>query len=158
MKMRAVTAEIEDVVTRYIALSEGMRFAAKRSFWDTEEATPLLAPEEVGAPLVGWQQIEAYWGATRTSLQSLRTECWDIVVNPLSESEVLALFKQRWVAQMSGPALLAAAPLASTVRVSMGLRRRSATWKIFMSVESHVDGVEYFRNVVARRAVMRSTP
>jgi len=158
MKLCALTAEIEDVVTRYIGLSDGMRFAEKRDFWDREEDTPLLAPEEVGTPLVGWQQIEAYWGATRTSLQSLRTECWDMVVNPLSGNEALAVFKQRWIAQMSGPALLAAAPLASTVRVSMGLRRRDATWKIFMSVESHVDGVEYFRDVVARRAVMQSAP
>lgn len=158
MTLKAITAEIEAIVTRYIGLSDGMRFAEKRGFWDAEEATPVLAPEEVGTPLIGWQQIEDYWGVTRTSLQSLKTECWDIVVNPLSESEAIALFKQRWVAQMSAPALLAAAPLASTVRVSMGLRRRNATWKIFMSVESHVDGVEYFRDVIARRAVMQSTP
>lgn len=158
MKQQTLTAGIEDVISRYIGLSDGMHFVEKRGFWDAEEAAPLLAPEEVGAPLVGWQAIEQYWGATRTTLQSLKTECWDIVVNPLSENEVIALFKQRWVAQMSAPALLAAAPLASTVRVSMGLRRRNATWKIFMSVESHVDGVEYFRDVVARRAVMQSTP
>ncbi|GMU68648.1 MAG: hypothetical protein AMXMBFR37_09800 [Steroidobacteraceae bacterium] len=158
MKHRNATAEIEDIVNRYIGLSDGMRFAEKRQFWDADEDTPLLAPEEVGAPLVGWQAIEKYWGATRATLQSLRTECWDIVVNPMSETEAIALFKQRWVARMTAPEYLAAAPLASTVRVSMGLRRRAATWKIFMSVESHVDGVEYFRDVVARRAVTLSTP
>ena len=157
MNTRNSTDEIEELITRYIALSAGMRFAEKRAFWDEEETTPVLAPEELGVPLLGWREIDAYWGETRSALLSLQTEYWDLVVSPLSDSIAIALFKQRWVSKMAGPAYLAGAPLASTVRVTMGLRRRRQTWKIFMSVESHVDGVAYFRSVLAHRAVTLSS-
>lgn len=151
--MSAPVTGIEALIGRYVALSEGMRFAEKRAFWDEEEPNPVLKPEEVGAPLVGWAAIDGYWRDTRSALASLKTDCWDFTLNPLSEDVVLALFKQRWVARMNGPVYLSAAPIASTVRVTMGLRRRDAGWKIFLAVESHVDGIEYFRNVFSRRAV-----
>lgn len=133
------------LVHAYIGLSKGQRYEEKRAFWDAQEPTPVLSPEESNAPHVGWPAIGAYWNHARGSMASLETECWDVEPVLLSPSLALVTFKQRWRAVMSGDGPLTGTPIAATVRVSMALRKRGHDWKIFMSVESHVDGPTYFR-------------
>lgn len=145
-------ATIEHLVRGYIALSSGMRFAEKRAYWDAEEPLPVLAPEESAAPLVGWEAIERYWGGSRETIADLRTECFDVHVNLLAPDLALAIFRQHWTATMAGPTYLAGAPLAATVRATFALRKRAAGWRIFASVEAHVDGAEYFRSLYRDRA------
>jgi ketosteroid isomerase-like protein len=147
---------IERLVRDYIALSKGMQFEAKRGFWDVDEPHPVLAPEEAAAPLVGWDAIERYWGASSGAMKDLATDCFDVHVNLLSSDLALAVFRQRWVATMAGPDYLAGAPLASTVRATFVLRRCAGAWKICTSVEAHVDGVTYFRELYEARAATRS--
>jgi hypothetical protein len=146
-------AEFLRFIDSYIHLSTGMRFEEKRRLWDSEEPCPVLIPEEADQPLVGWPAIEGYWQNTRHTLQSLTTEWWDLTVQRLSDDEVLLLFKQRWCAEMQASAYFSTRPLASTVRVTMGARRRADGWRIFMSTESHLDGVEYFRALYGQRAL-----
>ena len=146
-------AEFRRFVDTYIHLSTGMKFEEKRELWDPEEACPVLIPEEAQEPLVGWPAIEGYWQNTRHTLHSLTTEWWDLHVQRLSGDEALLLFKQRWRARMHESAYFSAEALASTVRVTMGVRRRPAGWRIFMSTESHLDGVEYFRAIYSQRAL-----
>jgi len=144
--------ELIEFVRHYISLSKGMRFDEKRRFWDEEEPQPILAPEEAPSPLVGWAAIDGYWAASRQSMSSLRTLCFDFHVNPLSPNLAVVAFKQRWIAQLSGSGPLAAAPLAATVRSTWVLRRRPAGWRILCIVEAHVDGIQYFRSLYAARA------
>jgi hypothetical protein len=148
-------AAIEHLVRGYVALSAGMRFAEKRAYWDEEEPSPVLAPEESAAPLVGWDAIEAYWSGSRESIADLRTECFDVHVNLLASDLALAIFRQHWTATMAAPTYLAGAPLAATVRATFALRKRVAGWRIFASVEAHVDGAEYFRALYRARAAGR---
>jgi hypothetical protein len=138
------------LVRAYIALSKGQRYEEKRAFWDAEEPQPLLSPEESNAPHIGWPAIETYWSHARGSMASLETECWDIEPLLLSPGFALVTFKQRWTAVMSGQGPLTGVPIAATVRVSMAFRKRDGRWRIFMSVESHVDGATYFRALYAR--------
>ena len=119
-------AAIEHLVRAYVALSAGLRFAEKRAYWDEDEPSPVLAPEEAATPLVGWDAIERYWSGSRESIADLRTECFDVHVN------------------------LLAPDLA--VRATFALRKRPAGWRIFASVEAHVDGAEYFRSLYRQRA------
>lgn len=145
-------AAIERLVREYIALSTGLRLGQKRAYWDPDEPTPVLAPEEAAAPLVGWEAIERYWSGSRESIAELRTECFDVHVNPLGPDLALAIFRQHWTATMAGRGYLAGVPLAATVRATFALRRKADGWRIFASVEAHVDGAEYFREVYRRRA------
>lgn len=145
-------AAIEHLVRAYVALSSGLRFAEKRAYWDEDEPSPVLAPEETATPLVGWDAIERYWSGSRESIADLRTECFDVHVNLLAPDLALAIFRQHWTATMAGPAYLAGAPLAATVRATFALRKRPAGWRIFASVEAHVDGAEYFRSLYRQRA------
>jgi hypothetical protein len=140
------------LVRDYIALSKGQRYEDKRGFWDADEPHPVLSPEESNEAHIGWPAIENYWGHSRGSMASLETECWDIEPTPLSPTLALITFKQRWTATLSGQGPLTGTPIAATVRVSMAVRKRGADWKIFMSVESHVDGPTYFRALYEARA------
>jgi hypothetical protein len=137
-------------LNKYIGLSHGMRFDEKRAMWDLDEPTPVLSPEEVMQPLIGWPAIERYWGETRESIESLSTEWWDLHVQRLSPDFALLLFKQRWRAIMIPASIFSDKHIASTVRVSMGVRKLSDEWRIIFSVESHVDGVVYFRALYAQ--------
>jgi hypothetical protein len=137
------------LVRAYIALSAGQRYREKRAFWDAEEPQPLLSPEESSAPHIGWPAIEAYWARSRGSIESLHTECRDIEPLLLAPRLALVTFTQRWRGTLRGEGPLGGMPLAATVRVSMGLRKRAQDWRIFMSVESHVDGPTYFRTLYA---------
>jgi ketosteroid isomerase-like protein len=149
-------AAIERLVREYVGLSAGMRFAEKRAYWDADEPNPVLAPEESGGPLVGWEAIENYWRGSREAITDLRTECFDVHVNVLAPDLALAVFRQHWTATMSGgPKYLGAAPLAATVRATYALRRRGGEWRIFAIVEAHVDGAEYFRSLYRNRAAGR---
>lgn len=148
-------SEIETLralVRDYIMLSKDQRYAEKRAFWDLEEPRPVLSPEESNAPHIGWDAIEKYWSHARGSMASLETVCWDIEPILLCPSLALITFKQRWMATMSGQGPLTGTPIAATVRVSMALRKRDGAWKIFMSVESHVDGPTYFRTLYEQRS------
>jgi ketosteroid isomerase-like protein len=148
-------AAIEHLIREYVALSAGMRFQEKRAYWDPEEPSPVLAPEEAPRTLVGWEAIERYWGGSRETIADLRTECFDVHVNLLGPDLAAAIFRQHWTATMSGPRYLGGAPLAATVRATWLLRRRAAGWRIFAVVEAHVDGAEYFADLYRRRAAER---
>lgn len=144
--------EIEAVVDRYVELAGGNRFAERRELWDGDEPMPLLHPEEIAEPMVGWPAIEHYWNAISSDVEWFRTERLDLTVNPLGPDEALAVYAHRWTARLVPPGLLARAPIGAVVRVSMGLRKRAQSWRIFTVVESHVDGVAYFQELYRRRA------
>lgn len=148
-------ADIERLVRDYIALSTGMQFEAKRSYWDAGERMPVLAPEEAAAPLVGWTEIERYWSASRGAMRDLATACFDVHVNRLGANLALAVFKQRWVATLTGTGPLSNAPLASTVRATFVLRRVGQDWRIVASVEAHVDAVVYVTEMYRTAASAR---
>jgi ketosteroid isomerase-like protein len=145
-------AVIEHLLREYVALSAGLRHAEKRAYWDPDETTPVLAPEEAAETLVGWEAIERYWGGSRETIADLRTECFDVHVNLLAPDVAVALYRQHWTATMAAPRFLAGAPLAATVRATCLLRRRPAGWRIYALVEAHVDGAEYFAELYRRRA------
>jgi hypothetical protein len=146
--------ELVEFVRGYIALSKGMRFEEKRLFWDAAEPHPVLAPEEAAEPLVAWTAIDGYWKSSRQAMASLRTLCFDFHVNRLGPALALVAFKQRWLAELAGSGPFASAPLAATVRSTWLLRRREAGWRIVCSVEAHIDGVQYFRDLYAERALL----
>lgn len=136
---------IEALVHAYLALSSGADLGAKRAFWDADEPFPLLAPEELPQALIGWAAIDRYWSETGALLDGLHTELLSIHARRLTQDWATAIYAQRWRASIPSAAALLPRPIASTVRVMMGLRQRASGWRICSIVEGHVDGVEYFR-------------
>lgn len=134
------------LIDAYVARSAGMRFEEKRGFWDADEPSPVLKPEEEAAPLVGWPAIEGYWQRTRSLLGSLQSKHWGLHLVPLDSDTILALYNMIWSAEVDGP-FLGGSPLAAHVRVTMALRRRPAGWRVFAVVESHVDGDVFVRQL-----------
>ena len=139
---------IVDFVTAYVALSKGKRFEDKRALWDADESQPLLRPEESGSALVGWPAIDAYWSRSKETMRDLETRFWDFGVTRLADDIALVTYAQRWRAHMADASSLLSGPIASTVRVVMALRNRGSGWRVFLCVEGHVDGVEYFRSLI----------
>ena len=139
-------ADIHALVQTYVDYSNGKRFGQKRTCWDAEEPSPVLSPEEEPFPLVGWQAIDDYWGRSGSVLSSLQSRCWGIHVSLLNERYALALYNLFWRADVNGP-FLGGAPLGAHVRVTAMLRRKKAGWRIFASIESHVDGDCFVRKL-----------
>ena len=136
-------ARLATLLNDYVSLSKGMRFAEKRAFWDADETAPVLSPEEAEGRLVGWDQIEAYWAMTRNTLSDLQSECWGLLIQPVSPRLAIVLFNLGWTAQVAG--LSHGTPLGAHVRVTAALRHKPEGWRIFSYIESHVDAVEYMR-------------
>ncbi len=151
MNTRASDQEIADFVRAYVALSKGKRFAEKRALWDADEPFPLLHPEEASVALVGWPALNAYWSHSNAVMRDLETQCWDIGVTWLGPGNAIATYLQRWRATLENASSLLSGPIASTVRVVLGVRNRGPGWRVFCCVESHVDGVEYFRLLLQTR-------
>jgi hypothetical protein len=145
-------AAIRALVRDYVGLSASRRFPERIRYWDAEEPCPVLVPEEAPDPLVGWEALRAYWAATRGAVAGFRTDVGEILVNRLAPDHAIAVFAQRWHARMADGPLLGEERLSAEVRVAFALRRREGLWRIFAAVESHVDGIEYFRRLYRRRA------
>lgn len=141
-----LTALIRD----YLAHSSGMRFEDKRRFWDDQEPSPVLKPEEEPIPLVGWTVINDYWQRTRSDLESLESTQRGLQFVELDQDTVLALYHMTWSAVVNGP-FLRGSPLVAHVRVTMALRRKPDGWRIFAVVESHVDGEVFLRQLYKAR-------
>ncbi len=144
--------QIERLLTEYLALAQGGRFLQRRRFWDADEPMPILAPEELTQPLIGWAAIEAYWSATAAGVAEFRSDCSALTLNVLAPDCVMAVFRQDWRAQMRAGSDLGSEPLAASVRVSMAWRRRDPDWRIFASFESHLEAGEYARSLARARA------
>jgi hypothetical protein len=137
-------------VEHYVSLSKGKRFDAKRALWDPEESQPILRPEEATQAFVGWPALERYWSHSNSVMRDLETRCWGFHVHRLSAQAALVTYTQRWKASLTDAASLLSGPIASTVRVVLALRDRGSGWRIYLCIESHVDGVEYARALLRR--------
>lgn len=144
-------AALRSLIEDYVALSKGMRFAEKRTFWDVDEPMPVLSPEESERLWRGWDEIEAYWTATKGALVDLQSDCWGILIQPLSSKLALALFNLGWTAHVEG--LSNGTALGAHVRVTAALRRKPEGWRFFSYIEGHVDAVEYMRSYYRAKAV-----
>jgi len=153
MSVKVITALVKD----YVALSADGCFAEKRAFWDRDEPNPLLWPEEADLPISGREAMDRYWNETGGMLQGLKTVAWDIHVHCLGDHAV-AGYTHRWQGRLVGMEALLPRAIASSVRVTMALRRKPEGWRVFALIEGHVDGAVYFRDLARRLAQSAASP
>ena len=137
--MSPQTTEIEQLIHTYVGYSATMDFESKKALWDLSEPRPLLSPEEELTPLVGWDQLDAYWAKSRTVMTDLNSSARDIAVIEVEPGVVLATYTMRWIARLAGPNNTPGPPLGADVRVSSLLRLTQEGWRFIFLMEGPVD-------------------
>ena len=145
--------DVTDIVLAYVACSEGMDFATRKSLWDPAEATPVLCPEEAPEPLIGWDALDAYWSRSRETMASLKTKATKIRVRLLGEELALASYQSRWIATLSQTGHLPEKPISADVRMNAVLRRTADGWRYIHLVEGPVDLMTMARQAATRSAL-----
>lgn len=150
--MTDLTAELAELIARYVSYSEGMNFAAKRALWDADDPAPLLMPEEAHEPLIGWAAIDAYWSKSRVVMDSLKSRSANHRARLIAPDIALMTYDMRWVATLAGPVNIPRKPIAADVRVTALLRHKPEGWRLFHLMEGPVDLLGMARLATERTA------
>ena len=137
--MTDLTAELSPLIEEYVGYSATMDFAAKKAMWDPDEPRPLLSPEEELTPLIGWQQLDAYWAKSGTVMTELNSSARDIAAVEVEPGLALVTYTMRWIARLAGPGGKAGSPIGADVRVSSILRLKPDGWRFVFLMEGPVD-------------------
>jgi len=148
--MNAIKKDILDTVRRYVACAETMDFSGRKALWDADEPMPILCPEESAEPLIGWQELDAYWSHSRVIMSDLRSQATNLIVHLLSDDVALVVYDSRWIAHMAGPAH--ELPISADVRMNALLRKTPSGWRYFQLVEGPVDLMTMAYQAARRRA------
>ena len=135
-------------MARYRECWAQLDFAGLRQLWDDGEPAPVYIAEEAPAPLLDWDAIEAYWGATRGATRSLRIETWNLVVRELPEGLASAVYDMRWIGDFTGYPR----PIGGDLRVSALFRARPRGWRFIHYVEAPLAPIAYFKRSYERFA------
>lgn len=145
-------AAVTETILAYVACSERMDFAARKSLWDSAEATPILCPEEAPEPLIGWGAMDAYWSRSRETMASLISKATNIRIRMLGDGLALATYTNRWIATMARDGHLPEKPISADVRMTAVLRKTADGWRYIHLVEGPVDLMTMARQSAERSA------
>jgi len=148
--MNATKEDILDTVQRYVACAETMDFAGRKALWDADEPLPIICPEESAEPLIGWQELDAYWSHSRVVMSDLRAQASNLKVHLLSDDIAWVVYDNRWIAYMAAPAN--EPPISADVRMNALMRKTSSGWRYFQLVEGPVDLMTMAYQAAQRRA------
>ncbi len=100
--MVQLTEEIEALLEELVERWKSMRLPEIRELWDGNEREPYYLPEEAEEPLIGWDDIEAYWQRTMAAIPRLTMRIWEVRVKPLAPDLAVALYRMHWNAEVKG--------------------------------------------------------
>ena len=103
-----------------------------RALWDTDEPTPYAMPQEIEAPLIGWEALDGYFARARARLEAASMRVWDVHSKLLAPDLAVALYQMHWNGLIKG----FDKPMGVDTRVTAIFRRRSAGWRICHYVEA----------------------
>jgi hypothetical protein len=126
-------------IKNYISISQVKEPECKKKFWDQNEKTPILVPEESVKPLIGWVEIEAYWANSINIMATLNSTTSNYRVREINSELTLTTYNMRWVATMRKETRYNGKTLAADVRVTALLRLRAGEWKFFHLMEGPID-------------------
>jgi hypothetical protein len=150
--MSTLTEDIATLIRQYVSYSEGMDFAGKKAMWDADDSTPLLMPEEAHAPLIGWDEINAYWSKSRVIMESLKSQTANHHAREIEDGIALATYDMRWIATLAGPKDAPRKPISADVRVTALLRKKPEGWRLFHLMEGPIDLMAMAREAYSQKA------
>jgi len=139
---------IEKTLEQYRDCWARLDFEGLRALWDSEEPEPTYLPEEVDSPLFDWDQIEAYWAATRAATRRIRLETWNLRVREIGPGLATAVYDMRWVGDFQGHART----IGGDTRVTAIFRHRSDGWRFIHYVEAPLAPIVYIKRFYERFA------
>lgn len=141
--MVQLTEEIEALLEELVERWKSMRLPEIRELWDGNEREPYYLPEEAEEPLIGWDDIEAYWQRTMAAIPRLTMRIWEVRVKPLAPDLAVALYRMHWNAEVKG----FAEPLGGDNRVTAIFRNTDEGWRFCHYVEAPLAPITYMRQL-----------
>jgi hypothetical protein len=123
-------------------------YSALRLLWHPCEDEPWWFPEELAAPLVGWEAIEAYWRDCERLIERFGLRTSNALIKPIAADLAIFRFEMKWTAVTRG----AAAPIGGDVKVSGVVRRDQEEWRFVHYMEAALGPLPFVRIAYARAA------
>lgn len=137
---------IAAVIGAYERCWNERRFRDLRQLWAADDTMPIWLPEEVDRPLTGWDDVEAYLGASEDIIDRFAIRTADHRFKPIVAGVVSAVWTMRWNATtwFGNPPRTRA--IAGDVRVSAVFREVGAgDWRFVHYHESALGPLPFVR-------------
>ena len=127
-----VVKDIEAVLGDLCACWNRLDQPAIRELWDLEEKEPYFLPQEIKDPIIGWENLAAYYAAAQARLVSCSMRVWGVHAKLLAPNLALALYQMHWNGEIKGFDHL----FGIDSRVTATFRKRDGRWMICHYVEA----------------------
>ncbi len=145
----ATLAELAALMDRYAAAWRANSAAALRPFWDRSAEAPLYIAEEVDAPIVTWDALDAYWAKNETLHRKIDLRFSEVRGVALAENVAAIVAHMAWdIAFASGPS----AAMGGDNRVAATLRLTPEGWRFAAWIEAPLAPITYLRRLYERAA------
>jgi len=130
--MTDIATEIEQVLTNLCGFWTQGDQPGIKNLSDPEEDTPYALPQEMAAPVIGWEDLTQYYAAARARLVRCSMRVWDVHAKQLAPDLAVALYQMHWNGEIKGFDHL----VGIDSRVTAVFRRRGERWLICHYVEA----------------------
>lgn len=100
--MAALQQEIESVLADLCGCWNRMDQPAIADLWDPNEPEPYALPQEINDPLIGWEQLRAYYRKAKARLVRCSMRTWDVHAKLLAPDLAVALYRMHWNGEITG--------------------------------------------------------
>lgn len=130
--MTATTKEIEAVLAELCRLWTTMNQPTICDLWDDQEAEPYALPQEKEAPIIGWDELRAYYTQARDRLVRCSMRVANMRAKPIGDGLVVALYDMHWNGEIKGFDHL----FGIDSRVTAIFRNRGDGWRLCHYIEA----------------------
>ena len=125
-------APAAELLARLCTAWSTLALADIEALWDAGEALPIMLPQELERPLVGWEELRLYWtkAAVRLEAASMRTR--DLIVHPIADNLALVVYVMHWNGAIRG----FVRPIGVEARVSAVIRDTPRGWRFIHYAEA----------------------
>lgn len=128
----ALTADIEAAVARLCQCWNRVALADIEALWDADEELPYCLPQELEAPLIGWDGLRMYWHKAAARLNAAQMRTWNFNVKLAAPGLAVALYEMHWNGAIRG----FHRPVGIYARVTALFRAKANGWHICHYVEA----------------------